>query len=288
MSATAHARPPCPEPNLYPGVPRETYHAWDAANYSVVKLFEKSAAHAREALLHPRAPTEAMTRGGAVHAAVLEPDRFAREYVEAPVLDRRRKADKLAWEAFEAEHAGQVPLDPEDWAACQAVKAAAWGHETPRRLLSTPGYTELSVVAKDRRFGIPLKARPDRFLDFLGIPTILDVKTTRDASPQGFRTEIARYSYHVQAAFYLRVLDALSLHGGRAFLFLACETVPPYACATYQLDEDSLKQGESEVELYLERYSEAIETGVWPGYPGGILTARIPRWRFTAEVFDGV
>lgn len=275
-----------PPPGIYPGVPRDLYHGWDAAHYSIIKLFERSAAHAREALLVPPEPTEAMIRGDALHAAVLEPDRFLAEYVEAPVLNRRRKADKEAWEAFLAANPGKNPLRPDEWQACTTIAASVRSHETPRKLLSGPGWNELSVVATDRRFNVPLKCRPDRFLPLGGDPVLLDLKSTKDGSPKGFPTEIARYSYHVQAAFYLRTLDALELHGRRRFIFIACEPVPPYAVACYELDEDTLEQGQREAELYLERYAKALETGFWPGYPGGILTARIPRWRFTTEGFD--
>jgi len=279
-------RPALPAPGPYPGIPREIYHAWDACHYSVLKLFERSAAHAREEILHPREKTAALTRGDAIHAAVLEPERFLAEYVGAPVLDRRRKADKLAWQAFEAEHAGKVVLSAEDHEAAVTIAAAIAGHETPRKLLRAPGHTELSVVATDPEFEIPVKCRPDRLTTFLDVPVVVDLKSTRDASPQGFGTEIARYSYHVQAAFYLRTLDLAAPHGQRSFVFVAFESEPPYACACYTLDQDSLQQGRRDVELYLSRYADAVRSGVWPGYPGGIGSVALPRWRMWAEPFE--
>src|SRR5690606_26886762 len=93
-----------PEPGLYPDVPADVYHRWPAASQTVLKIMrDRSPAHARQYMLTPPEPTPAMVLGAAIHAAILQPDVFARQYVRAPELDRRTRAGREAWEQLETE-----------------------------------------------------------------------------------------------------------------------------------------------------------------------------------------
>src|SRR5438093_3049537 len=106
------------KPGIYDGVSQAVYQSWSAVNHSRLKLFARTAAHARYAMEFPPAPTAALNIGDGCHAAVLEPARFEAEFVGAPKVDRRTKDGKLAWQEFEAANQGKLILPAEDYALC--------------------------------------------------------------------------------------------------------------------------------------------------------------------------
>ena len=265
-------------------MPFETYLAWEACHFSILKLFERSALHAREALVHPAEQTAAQLLGQALHTAVLEPNDFEKRYVRAPHVDRRTKEGKAAWAVFEVEHPHALLLSADEHDACLEMRDAAWHHATAVGLLSGPGANELAVVWEDPDAKRRCKARLDRLTEFAGWTTIMDVKTTRDASPKGFAREIATYQYQMQNAFYLDGLEALAPRE-RRFVFLAIEKTPPYAVACYELDPGSIELGRRAYKAALSEWSHAEETGLWPGYPPGIRELSLPPWAFK-EVED--
>jgi exodeoxyribonuclease VIII len=86
------------------------YHAHPAISKSHLDLIARSPLHYWARFLDPKRvipePTPAMRIGSAVHTHVLELDKWDTEYTVAPDgLDRRTKAGKEAWAAFEAESA---------------------------------------------------------------------------------------------------------------------------------------------------------------------------------------
>ena len=62
-----------PTPGIYPKIPAEDYHRWDAANYSTLKRFSQTARHAYETMTNPPAQTESMALGTRVGELLLEP-----------------------------------------------------------------------------------------------------------------------------------------------------------------------------------------------------------------------
>lgn len=269
------------DPGIYPGVPMAEYHRWPGVNFSKLKLFERSAAHAREEMLHPKEPTEAQDLGTAVHTAVLEPERFKADYVLGLDAGRKSKADKDAWANFEKEHPSSLILDAEDMAVCNGVAFAVWGHPVMRELLTSKGASELCVVWDDAATGLRCKARIDRLGEVGGWTVLADLKTAgdglTDASPDGFAKACARYLYHVQAAHYLAGLAALH-ERERKFWHLACEKSAPFGCAVYELSEGALAQGEQQRRRWLRAFAECKATDNWPGYPTHVQPLDLPRW----------
>ena len=91
------------------------YHAMtDRVSHSMLEVFRKSAAlyHGRFVTKEIPAPepTSAMTFGNAVHAAVLEHDRFMKEYSVAPKCNRTTKAGKELWAAALELNSTAVPM----------------------------------------------------------------------------------------------------------------------------------------------------------------------------------
>lgn len=267
---------------IYPGMSRAEYFAIKAVNQSLLKQFSRSAAHAREYMMHPPEPTESMDNGNAIHCAVLEPKRFAETYVVSPKFDRRLKADKEAWAEFEKNNAGKEIIDEDTMLMCRAITENCYTDPVINRILAGKGHSELCVVWTDTETGLRCKALLDCVVKFQGFTFIVDLKSTKDASSEAFAKQCANLGYHEQAAFYLEGLNAIAPME-RRFLHIAVEKVRPFCAAVYELQDDSINAGRFDFRTHLNQYAECLRTNVWPGYPSGITPLQIPFWAMKGE-----
>lgn len=268
------------EPGVHRGLGFSEYLAIDAINHSTLRLFSKSAAHARQEMLHPKEPTDAQDFGTMVHSAILEPDLFRETHVVAPKVDRRTREGKATWAAFEAENKGCTIVKAEDYEKITGILESVWQHPLALRLLTPKGLSEVVVVWKDNA-GL-CKARIDKLTTYDGYTVILDIKTTVDASQWAFSRAVAKYGYHGQAAFYLDGCNAVA-HATRRFITLAIEKEPPFACALYEYGATTIEQGRHNYQKYMRELNEALTTGVWPGYPTPIQPLEVPEWAINME-----
>ena len=77
--------------------------------------------------------TPAMKLGTATHCAILEPERFDIEYIEAPYIDRRTKDGKALWS--ELEQSGKIVLTHEEYSNVTSMAKAVSEHELASKLL---------------------------------------------------------------------------------------------------------------------------------------------------------
>lgn len=266
-------------PGLYPGLSRPEYEAIDAINISKLEHFDRSAAHAREAMTHPAAPTDAMEFGTAVHCAILEPSRFAAEYVAAPEVDRRTTKGKQAWRDFEAEHPDATLLDAEDFVAVSRMRDSVWSHPIAMEMLGGAGHNEVGIVFAHEETGLVCKGLLDRVGGYLGWTWVIDLKTTPDARPREFSRSIRTYHYGAKAAYYLDGCNSVAPRT-RRFAWIAVEKIPPYGVAVYEADPSAIEAGRSKYSRWLRLYEEAKRCNEWPGYAAEVqtLTAEETEW----------
>lgn len=270
---------------LHPGLGRAEYSAIPAISYSRLKCFARSAAHAREMMLHPIEPTEAMELGTALHAAILEPAKWADDYTVAPRFDRRTKIGKEGWAEFEEANRGRTLLTQDDADAVEAMARSVREHPLASQLIGVPGKNEMAVVWTDEMTGARCKGLVDRIVRHAGFTVICDLKKTRDASQSGFARQVANLQYHEQAAFYLSGLATVSA-ASRKWYWIAVEDSRPYAVAVYEPDEDTLNEGRAAFRSHLKTYIECEKSGVWPGYGAGVQSLRLPRWALQLSTTD--
>jgi len=248
------------------------YHAAEGLSKSALDQFRKSPAHYRAWLTQKREPTEAMRIGTLVHRATFEPKKFTMTTVVAPVVDRRTKDGKYVWEEFQASNAGKDILKADDLTIITGVQESIRDHSICRSILSN-GVAEASAFAFDDEHQIQLKAR----FDWINDDVILDLKTTEDASPQGFARSMANYRYHIQAAHYLWCAKKVGQTAKR-FIFAAVEKSNPFAIALYELSEADLFMAEEERQQQLRMFSQCKRFDNWPSYSSQIETINLPKW----------
>lgn len=261
-------------PGIYDCYTNAEYHAHEAVSKSDLDLIHRSPAHYKAAR---HEDTPALRFGTAFHCAVLENDRFNETYTVIEG-DRRTKAVKDSIK--DAEAAGKIILTADDFNALMGMAQAVFKNPICAALLRG-SLKEHSVFAE--LDGVRVKCRPDGWSTEKGV--LFDLKSTEDASPEGFARTVAKYRYHVQDAFYRHVVasatncDADDL----SFIFIAVEKKPPFAVALYQLDELAALQGWVDAREDLRRYKAAKESGKWCGYSPRIETLSLPRWAVSSE-----
>ena len=286
-----HGPLPAPEPGFYENVPEEDYHRWKAARQSLLtKLVQgRSPAHLYEELTHPEPSTEAKRIGNALHTRTLQPHLFEQNVVEAPDVDRRTKAGKATWAAFTQEHEGKTYLKPQPMAHVQAMAAAIEQHPAARSILQSAGPFEGSLV---HDFNIPsgvetlhlrCKARIDHYDKELA--TIVDLKTTEDASQDAFERSMVKWGYHNQAGFYTSLMNAAGLPA-RHFVFIVVEKSPPYAVAVYKLMQDDIEHGFADLLKPMETLARCFLDDEWPAYSDEITELALPDWKRKEYLFD--
>jgi hypothetical protein len=250
------------------------YHASSAISKSGLDLIRKAPALYKWRRDNPQEPTPAMRLGTLTHTAVLEPDYFALTTIVRPEgIDRRTSAGKAAWAEFELEADGKEILTAEEMSKLAAIRDAVRAHPAAAKALAGSPTIEQSIFWDVD--GIACRCRPDAVTD-KGV--LVDLKTTRDASPDGFAKSIASYRYHVQAAYYSDGYEAAFGELPRGFVFIAVETEPPFLVAVYVASELMTIRGRADYLADLDTFRRCRDADEWPGYSTAPLTIDLPKW----------
>lgn len=265
------------------GLPLEIgdYHRHSAVSKSHLDQVARSPLHYWARYLDPnrveQEPTPAMAIGSAVHTHILELDQWDSRYVTAPEgIDRRTKAGKEAWAAFEAEAASRTVISKPDAELVQRMGQAVYAHPAAAFLLQRPGQAEQTYLWTDEATGLECKCRPDWMTNDGQL--IVDLKTTEDASPAGFRKSVANFRYHVQAAWYLDGIERATGCRPEQFIFVVVEKRAPHCCAVYAASAEMVAAGALTAEADLARLALCKESGEWPGYSNQIEVIDLPPW----------
>lgn len=257
------------------------YHAHPAISKSHLDQVARSPLHYWARYLDPnRVPTEptpAMAIGTAVHTHVLELDQWDARYAIAPEsIDRRTKMGKAEWEVFTTAATGRTVLSRADAELVMRMGHAVYSHPAAAMLLGLPGKTETTHMWDDAATGLQCKCRPDWLTDDGSL--IIDLKTTEDASPAGFRKSIANWRYHVQAAWYLNGIEQATGTRPNQFIFICVEKKAPFAVAVYAADAEMIQIGNEAAARDLDVLATCKAAGAWPGYSDQIETINLPSW----------
>jgi exodeoxyribonuclease VIII len=257
------------------------YHRHSAVSKSHLDQIAKSPLHYWARYLDPNRvtpePTPAMAIGSAVHTHVLELDQWDARYVTAPEgINRRTNAGKAEWEAFEVASTGRTVLAKADAELVMRMGHSVFAHPAAAMLLAMPGKAETTHMWTDQATGLRCKCRPDWLTDDGSL--IVDLKTTEDASPMGFRKSIANWRYHVQASWYLDGLEQATGKRPDQFIFLCVEKKPPFACAVYAADAEMIQIGAEAAARDLEVLATCRAAGAWPGYSDQVEMISLPPW----------
>lgn len=202
-----------------------------------------------------------MRLGDLCHTAVLEPDRFARDYLISPTWATTKRLAKV----FEAENPGKTIISRDEKRKVELIIESVRG--AAPTIMAAPGWVERSYYFTDEETGLLLKARADKVIP---MPTmenpewlvILDYKTTHDADAARFTWVARRFDYGIQQVHYSNVI------GGATglpvqFAFLVSETKDKYRTELYDLKPADVSQSAGKLRNTLRRIAECHATGEW-------------------------
>ncbi|CAK8741794.1 hypothetical protein SODG_005112 [Sodalis praecaptivus] len=263
------------------GLDNGLYHAADGYSSTQIRLVNRGGIAALDWYQNaPRKSEEspALTLGTALHAAILEPERFATEYACAPSVNLRTNEGKKTLAAFEADCAGRgmTPLKREDFDTVCLMRDSALAYPTVASLLKN-GVAELSLFWRMEN-GLLLKVRPDWLGEFAGAPFLLDIKTTDDVLD--FGKSVEKFGYHLQAAFYELVMEKVF---GLGVDFAFCAISKRQECGRYPvllgvLDEEDGYTGRQLIETTL------FHLATSHSHPSsGLATVSRPWWAKQAD-----
>lgn len=317
---------------VFQGIPNGEYHAGPGISKSGLDLIACSPLHYRfkTTTANDNPPTPAQRVGTITHTAILEPHLFWQHYAEpfeAPdgalattdeikdqlralgekvsgnkpeLIERLRFADPGAvfLDDLKAEYAaaneGREIVDRDTLALVAGMRDAVMAHPAASGLLTAvPGWAELSAYWRDPITGVLCRCRPDWWRSD-GI--LVDLKTTDDASPEGFAKSLLDWRYHVQAPFYLdgcrlalEQADGITLDvpAPAHFIFIVVEKKPPHAVAVYKLDAQSMELGRIEYARDVATCADCLRSDTWPGYGDKVQPISLPEWHLRKSALAG-
>lgn len=240
------------ESGIYYGMSNEEYHADEAIGSTSIKAISVSPANL---YFNKFKGSKSANIGTAIHAALLEPDVFERDFILDESLKTRASKEykSLVSSGMKEEH---IFIGSEVETINRMVEASQL-NEYFMYYMGTSGKSEVSMFTTCPETGLRLKCRFDRISDSLPYP--LDVKSCQDASERGFSQAFGKYHYHIQAAFYLYVLKLVTGRDVNQFCFFAQENKAPYRNCMYYIGDDSLELGRKEMMRSLSTLKRCIE-----------------------------
>lgn len=239
-------------------------------NRSFLHEILRSAGHGKYKQENPT-ETKALRVGDGEHAAVLEPERFEKEYIILPQdCKPGTKQDpnvgmgarKAAFEAA-AEAKGQTILQPADYDNIREMAAVIHAEQKAMDLLCN-GEAELSGYFMDPDYGILVKIRLDYINKLKRIVT--DLKTAADARHRPFRASAFTHGYDLQAYMGLYGLTQITGETHDEFRFIVIESEGYHGLKIYRADEEMLDTGFKKYCESMQIYKQSIESGMWDGY----------------------
>jgi len=229
---------------FYLNMPNDVYHASKGDSKSSIDVFHENPY--KYFNRKQRKQTRPMELGSAIHAACLEPDLFAQEYMLLPeVKDRRQPEYKQAAKALGE---GKV-FTNDDCEKISGMQTAVHNNHDANVLLTAPGYFEVSGFFLCPISGLQMRVRFDK-LAFIGNEWVgVDLKKTQGADDYKFSKSIWDYRYHVQDCIYKMGFKAITGKDLTVFKFIAVEDVYPHVVEVYELCDLSQKIASDEVKI---------------------------------------
>lgn len=278
---------------LIHGMPYEQYafeiKRHNALRSGYLKHLKKSPAHLKASIDNPQEETEALAFGKKVHKIFEDPEKFRDYCVYEPVFTGKTKDGKestRSGEAREKKEAWYANIKPEqivltvdEIPVIDGIMKSVKNHKLVRNLLKE-GLSEQSLFVKDSDTGLILSCRAD-FISTRG--HVIDIKTTRDASPGFFLNQIfsdrSNSPYYIlNAAHYAHCMREAKVGSGESFTFVAIEKKEPYGIMVYPMDIGCLAPGEQWRSVLTKRYAECVEKNIWPCYEERAFPATPPQW----------
>lgn len=266
----------------YLNMPNETYHKHKSVSKSGLDTFEIDPYKFYNK--KEKEQTRPMQVGSAIHAATLEPEVFAKDFIMLPEVKNRQQPEYKA--AVKSFGVGNV-FAAKECEKIEGMQKAVWAHDEARRLLKAQGYCEISGFARDNETGTICRHRFDKLAKLEDGWWGVDLKKTQDVREFKFSRTISDYRYHVQDAFYSDQFEWITGEKLAGFKFIAVEEEYPHKVAVYELCDISKQIGKEAYRHNLNMYAEYESGAIKAHNNSGSEVISLPEWvlrQFEEEV----
>lgn len=139
-----------------------------------------------------------------------------------------------------------------------------------------------SIFWTDKKTGLKIKTRPD--VCKISKSVIVDIKTTKDASPERFSKDACNYQYPLQAITQINGCIESGLMQPESYFWLAVEKTAPYNAQLYEFKKEDWQMMQDRYEYQLGLINLAKKQDKYVGYTQradnvhGILELELPVW----------
>jgi len=142
---------------------------------------------------------------------------------------------------------------------------------------------QTSIFWQDAQSFIKLKTRPDCIN--VGKRCIIDIKSTKDGSPEQFSKDCANYNYPLQAIIQMQgVLSSGLMDDVEHYYWLAVEKSEPFNAQLYEFQKSDWEMLSIQLEFILSKIKRATALKKYEGYfersdsSTGVLGLELPMW----------
>jgi len=249
----------------------EVYHHPDCPGISRSKLSKINKSY-NHFLYEEHKETPALLVGRALHDAVLMDNLSNYTFFDG---ERRTKAGKEAYQ--ELLKSGKEILKKDDYDTVKGICDSSRSNSTFLNILE--GATnERAFFWTHEETGILCKCKPDILRRDVGVAA--DLKSTPDARYRAFLGSVTKYSYDMQAAYYMDGVNAvLGADTIKNFIFIPVEKSKPYEMAFFSLNNESIQAGREIYTHALKKYRQHLDSSdIESGYSKNILTIGLADW----------
>jgi exodeoxyribonuclease VIII len=258
-------------------------HIDDGLKFTTIKKIDNSPLkYYHEYVLENWPPKKAVLNTGSVfHLATLQPDLLKAKVAIEPEVNKRTKAGKLEIEVFNAVNKDKIIISQKDYNTALGMSERLKNNDDFNKLLGSATLIEENLYGEDPETGQKLRITPDAICANGTI--VLDLKSTQDASEEGFSKAISSFSYNLEAALFVDIARQNG-YDIEYFIFAVVESKPPYCEALYFLDEESIEKGRETYKYVCWLFNQCVKTNNWPAYHSGIKSISMPRWALQKNI----
>lgn len=275
---------------LVENLDNESYHARDEFSASQIVEARTSGFHyLKSVILGERPESDALEFGTLAHEAIHE-GRFGeftcmpefKPYQEmvpgkrdgtTKLLNVTKKSQEEKWLS---ENINKRIITLKEYKTIERMREVFLTNTDVSSLLREDDFIEASYLYYDEIHKINCRFRPDRLNFNTGI--VIDYKTTRSASPRGFKMEAYKHGYHIKAAHYLLGLERLFPGTFHTFIWIAQEKEWPSPIATYKLSLADQIMGENQRSELIKKIQHWKSTDHYPSYTEGVMEINLPEF----------
>lgn len=233
-------------------------------SYSSLKNFLRSPKHYLEYLISKYKPTPAMILGSLVDVMVLTPDKFEDTYeiVKLSMKGAPAKSEKHndRWKEIKdkAKEEKKLIIFNDMYETAKECVKALNEHPQAKEMLDNMKRSQVRLTWKDTDTRLPMIGYVDFETTYLGLDTIVDLKTATNADPSDWGRTVCNFGYDLQGAVYLDGYHK-SQYRFPEYYWLVVETSPPFGVSVNRFQPKDIEEAKETMFITLKAFKLCMD-----------------------------